>query len=175
VGLQWTKSPSINAQLRQQSPCPVSAPFSTKMAGSTISPCQAHIWGKKQYSQVEDYSHALNKAEKKFIQEVCGVFLYLACAVDGGLLPALSSPASQQANPTEKTMELCKQFLDYMAIQEDAILTYRTSNMVLEIHSNTSYLSEPKSYNRTGGHMFMAGKDDIPFNNGDFLIILHII
>jgi hypothetical protein len=79
---------------------------------------------KKQYSQVEDNSPALNKAGKKFIEEVCRVFLYLARAVNGGLLPALSSFASQQANPTEKIMELCKQFLDYMATQEDAILTY---------------------------------------------------
>ncbi len=32
------------------------------------------------------------------------MFLFLAWAVDGGLLPALSSHASRQANPTEKTM-----------------------------------------------------------------------
>jgi hypothetical protein len=79
-------------------------------------PCQGHIWGKKQNSQAEDDSPTLDKAGKKFIQEVCRVFLYLALAVDGGLLPLLSSLASQQANPTEKTMELCKQFLDYMAM-----------------------------------------------------------
>jgi hypothetical protein len=52
---------------------------------------------------------------------VCRVFLYLAQAVDGGLIPVLSSLAPQQALPTEKTMELCKQFFDYMAMQEDAI------------------------------------------------------
>jgi hypothetical protein len=112
---------------------------------------------------------ALNKAGKKFIQEVCGVFLYLARAVNGGLLPALSSHTSQKANPTEKTMELCKQFLDYMATQEEAIFTYHTSVMVPAIHSNVSYLSEPKSCSRMGGHMFKAGKDDIPFNNGSIL------
>ncbi len=33
---------------------------------------------KKQYSQAEDNSPALDKAGKKFIQEVCRVFLYLA-------------------------------------------------------------------------------------------------
>jgi hypothetical protein len=65
---------------------------------------------KKQYSQVEDNSPALDKARKKFIQEVCGGFLYLAQVVNGGLLPVLSLLASQQANPTEKTMDLCKQF-----------------------------------------------------------------
>jgi hypothetical protein len=69
----------------------------------------------KQYSQVEDNSPALNKDGKKFIQEVCGVYLDLAQVVDGGLLPALSSFSSQQANSKEKMMELCKQFLDYMA------------------------------------------------------------
>ncbi len=47
--------------------------------------------------------------------------------------PVLSSLASQQVNPTDKTIELCKQFLDYMATQEDAILTYCTSDMVLTI------------------------------------------
>jgi hypothetical protein len=50
---------------------------------------------KKQYSQEDDNAPALNKAEKKIIQEVCGVFLFLARAVNGGLLPSLSSLASQ--------------------------------------------------------------------------------
>ena len=60
-------------------------------------------------------------------------FLFLARAVNRGLLPVLSSLASQQVNPTDKTIELCKQFLDYMATQEDAILTYHTSDMVFTI------------------------------------------
>jgi hypothetical protein len=125
--------------------------------------------------QVEDNTPALGKAGKKFIQELCRVFLHLARVVDGGLLPALSSLASQQANPTEKTIELCTKFLDYMATQEDAILTYHASNMVLAIHSDASYLSKPKSCSRRGGHMFMAGKDNIPFNNGTVFNILQII
>jgi hypothetical protein len=130
---------------------------------------------KQQYSQENDNSPALNKAGKKFIQEVCGVFLFLARAVDGGLLPALSSLASQQANPTERTMELCQQFLDFMSCQEEAVLTYRASDMVLAIHSDASYLSEPKSRSRAGGHMFMAGHDKIPINNGAVLNISQII
>ncbi len=56
-------------------------------------------------AQGEDVSPALDKAGKKFIQDVCGVFLFLAQAVNGGLLPALSSLTSQQANPTEKNNE----------------------------------------------------------------------
>ncbi len=79
---------------------------------------------KKQYSQEDDDSPVLSKAGEKSIQEVCGVFLFLARVVNGGLLPALSSLTSQQANPTERTMELCKQFLDFMSCQEEAVLTY---------------------------------------------------
>jgi hypothetical protein len=62
-----------------------------------------------------------------------------------------------------------------MASQEEAVLTYKSSNMVLAIHSNASYLSEPKASSQTGGHMFMAGKDDISTNNCAVLNILQII
>ena len=89
------------------------------------------------------------------MQKVCGVFLYLARVVDGGLLQALSALASQQANPTEKNMTLCKKFLNYMASQDEAILTYQASDMVLAIHSYASYLSEANARSRAGGHMIV--------------------
>jgi hypothetical protein len=47
--------------------------------------------------------------------------------------------------------------------------------MRLAIHSNALYLSEPKAHSRAGGHMFMAGNEDIPINNGVVLTIPHII
>ena len=130
---------------------------------------------KVQFARPDDDSPPLDKAGKKFIQEVCGVFLFLARGVYGWLLPALSSLASQQAKPTERTMALCKQFLDYMAMQDDTILTYKASNMALAIHSDASYLSEAKARSRAGGHMFMASNEEIPQNNGAVLNILHII
>jgi hypothetical protein len=117
----------------------------------------------------------LDKAGKKNIQEVCGVFLFLACGIDGGLLPPLSTLILQQSNPTKWTMTLCKQFLDYVASQDEAILTYKSSNMVLAIHSDASYLSEPKARSQAGGHMFMASDNEIPKNNGAVLNILQII
>ncbi len=130
---------------------------------------------KMQHAMAVDTTPLLNKAGKKFIQEVCRVFLFPECGVNGGLLPALSALASQQANPTEQTMALCKQFLDYMASQDKAVLTYKASDMVLAIHSNTSYLSKPKACSRVGGHMFMAGREDVPTNNRAILNILQII
>jgi hypothetical protein len=91
------------------------------------------------------------------------------------MLTPLSTLASKQAAPTENTMQDCLQFLDYAASQEDAIITYQASNMKLEIHSNASYLLEPKAHSRAGGHMFMAGTEEIPINNGAVLNISQII
>jgi hypothetical protein len=60
------------------------------------------------------------------------------------MLTPLSTLASEQTSLMELTMEKCLQFLNYAATQDDAILTYKASNMILAIHSNASYLSEPK-------------------------------
>jgi hypothetical protein len=142
---------------------------------------QPHQHDKKKYgAKVQmanplDTSLPLDKAGKKFIQELTRVFLYLVQAVDLMMLTALSSLVSKQAAPTERTMPKCLQFLDYAASQEDAIVTNQASNMRLAIHSNALYLSEPKACSRAGGHMFMAGTEDIPINNGGVLNILQII
>ncbi len=47
--------------------------------------------------------------------------------------------------------------------------------MKLAIHSDESYLSEPKACSRAGDHMLMAGTEEIPINNGAVLNILQII
>jgi hypothetical protein len=122
-----------------------------------------HPHVKKKYGTKEQFTKPINKtplldkAGKKFIQEVTGVFLFLARAVDGTMLTPLSALASEQAAPLEATMEKCLQPLDYVAYQEDAILTYKATNMVLMIHSDASYLSEPKAHSQASRHMLMAG------------------
>jgi hypothetical protein len=58
---------------------------------------------KKQTSSPEDDSPKLDKkARKKFVQEVTGVFLFYARAVDSTMLVALSAIAAEQGTPTEK-------------------------------------------------------------------------
>jgi hypothetical protein len=47
--------------------------------------------------------------------------------------------------------------------------------MVLAIHSDAFYLSEPKACSRAGGHMFLSTNDDFPANNGAVLNISQII
>ena len=86
--------------------------------------------------------------------------------VDGTMLIALSAMTSDQSAPTEATMKKTKLFLDYAASHSDAVLTYRASDMVLALHSDASYLSEPKVRSRAGGHFFMSEDVVDPTNNG---------
>ncbi len=130
---------------------------------------------KQQYSEPEDKSPLLGKEDKRFIQEVTGTFLFYARAVDPTMLVALSSLAAEQCKPTERTMEKCKQFLDYAATQEDAVITYRKSDMVLAIHSDASYLSEPRARSRAGGHFFLSENDQDPSDNGSVHTVAKII
>ena len=61
------------------------------------------IYGaKKQYAPDDDDSPLLSKADKKFVQEVTGTFLYYARAVDLTMLTALGSIATQQSAQYKK-------------------------------------------------------------------------
>ena len=130
---------------------------------------------KKQYAQQHSDAPALDKKGKLFIQQVCGKFLFYGRAVDSTLLTPISAIASQQANPTEDTMAQTKQLLDYLASQDEAVLTYSASDMTLAVHSDAGYLNEPKARSRAGGHFYLSNNVDIPPNNGAILNIAHII
>ena len=41
-------------------------------------------------------------------------------------------------------MEHTKQLLDYLDTQEEVVLTYSASDITLAVHSDASYLNEPK-------------------------------
>jgi hypothetical protein len=130
---------------------------------------------KKQYATPPSTAPLLDKKGKKFIQQVCGKLLFLGRAVDSPLLCPISAIASQSAAPTQDTMTQTLQLLDYLATQEEAVLTYHASDMVLAAHSDASYLSEPQARSRAGGHFFLSSNADIPPNNGAILNIAHII
>ncbi len=77
-----------------------------------------------------------------FTQQVCGKFLFLSHAVDPTLLCPISAIALQSASPTQDTLSNMLQLLDYLTTQEDAVITYHASDMILAAHSNASYLSK---------------------------------
>ncbi len=78
-------------------------------------------------------------------------------------------------SPTQKTMDRVRQLMDYAASQEEAILTYHASDMVLTIHSDAGYLNESKSRSRAGGHFYLSNDIQNPPNNGAILTIVQVI
>jgi hypothetical protein len=130
---------------------------------------------KKQYTTQESKAPFLDNKAKRFIQQVCGKLLFLGRAVDSTLLCPISAIALQSSKPTEDTMQQTLQLLNYLATQEDAVLSYHASNMVLAVHRDASYLSKPKAQSRAGGHFFLSSNTTVPPNNGTILNIAHII
>jgi hypothetical protein len=104
----------------------------------------------------EDKSERLDLKVLRRVQQIVGSILFYARAVDNTLLVGLNAIASEQANPTQRTKERCDQLLDYCATHPNAVVRYRASNMILNIHSDASYLSEPKAKSRIAGHYFLV-------------------
>ena len=87
------------------------------------------------------------------------------------MLTALSALASEQNGATERTKQKLHQFLDYCATHPNATVRYFASDMTLKIHSDASYLSEPKGRSRAGGFFYLGNnppKDEVP--NGPILV-----
>ena len=103
-----------------------------------------------------DISPKLSPEEIKTIQRIFGSILYYARAVDMTVLMALSSIAIEQTKGTTSTMDKAKQLLDYLATHPDATIRYRASDMIMNIHSDASYLSEMGPRSRACGHFFMG-------------------
>eukprot|EP00804_Cyclotella_cryptica_P000097 CCRYP_013741-RA/>CCRYP_013741-RA protein AED:0.45 eAED:0.45 QI:0/0/0/1/0/0/2/0/125 len=49
-----------------------------------------------------------------------------------------------------------KQFLDYTATHPDAEIRYHASDMILNVHSDASYLSVPNARSRAAGIFFLG-------------------
>jgi hypothetical protein len=110
-----------------------------------------HAWQKPTYGAIMQYaptpvtSPALNAKDTKHVQEVLGTLLLYASAVDSTMLTAIGTLASQQANGTTAMLDAPTQLLNYCAMHPNAIVCYRTSDMILHVESDASYLTAPKA------------------------------
>ena len=97
-----------------------------------------------------------------------GSFLYYTRAVDMTILSALNAIAGKEANPTERTMEYVRQLLDYMHTNPNAIIHFWRSDMVLNVHSDASYMSTTRGRSHAGGYLFIVSvpidRQDIKLN-----------
>ena len=106
----------------------------------------------KQLATPLDTSPPLPEEQKRRIQKYSGTFLYYTHDVECTILPALNALAEQQSNRTKTTEAAITHFLYYSATNSFAIFQYKSSNMILHIEGDASYLSEPRECIRTGWH-----------------------
>eukprot|EP00957_Ditylum_brightwellii_P133832 10204228-Ditylum_brightwellii.AAC.1 len=75
---------------------------------------------------------------------------------------AINAITAQQANPTIMIAKDIVHLLNYCSTPPDAVLCYAASGMILHIHSDALYLSEPEVHSRTGGHFFLSSVPEDP-------------
>ena len=108
-----------------------------------------HAWSKPtygaqvQYTQDNDSSTLLTEKTINLVKQIVGTLLYYSIAVDPTMITALSSINAQQSKRTEKTYVDTLWLLNYTATDPNAKIRYTASDMILYIHSDASYLSEP--------------------------------
>jgi hypothetical protein len=90
-------------------------------------------------------------------------------------LNALSSITARQANNTTAVAKSCQQLLDYLATHPNVGIRYKACDMILAVHTNTSYLSEQNSKSRASAHFHLTDHDNEEFNNGAILTLSSIV
>ena len=85
------------------------------------------------------------------------------------MLPTLNTLAEQQSSPTKNMEAEITHLLDFAATNPSAIIQYKSSNMILHIDSDASYLSDPRARGRTGGHYYLSSLPNYPKKSPNLL------
>ena len=127
-----------------------------------------HAWNQPvygaavQYADLPDDSPLLPPKSINLVQQIIGTLIYYAIAVDPTILVAIGAIASQQSKATQATRDATVWLLNYAASHPNATIRYNASDMVLHLHSDASYLSEPGARSRVGGHYFLSKNSTDP-------------
>jgi hypothetical protein len=113
------------------------------------------VFGAKTQYATKDETPPLTAKHFLTIQKVTGSVLYYARAVDPTVLMPLNDIAAEETKATEKTQAATNQLLYYFATHPDATIRHHTSDMILHIHSDASYLSVSNAGSRLGGAVFL--------------------
>jgi hypothetical protein len=90
----------------------------------------------------------------------------------------LSSIAIKQTKGTTNTMGQAKQLLDYLATNPNATIWFCASDMIMNVHSDASYLSKANARSHACSHFFMgwSAKDGNTIKlNGAFFTLCAIL
>ena len=147
-------------------------PTKPQHAPANAAPIQ---YGAKVQKATKDTSPLISAERIRKIQEVVGTFAWYSRAVDPTMAAMMSSIASRQSRGTEDLEQEVKQFLDYCATHPNAGVRFVASDMILALHSDASYLSEPEAKSRAAGHFFLGKQNDEDFDNGAIMTLSKII
>jgi hypothetical protein len=130
---------------------------------------------KAQLTPEADTSVLLNKLRKRCIQEIVGLLLYYAQAVDNKLLVALSAIAACQSYATVVTDQAVHLLLDYVATNPSDGIIYQSNDMIFCAHADAGFLNETNSRSQARAHIFLSENDPFSQFNGAILSIAQII
>jgi len=125
-------------------------------------------YGAKQQLVNDDDTPPLGLQDIRLVQSITGTFLWYCRVLDLTGLVSLGQISSQVSHATERTLAQATDLLQYFATYPTASITYHASDMILLIHSDGSYLSEPKAGSRLGiiEYLGSEGDEDKPPTNG---------
>ena len=81
--------------------------------------------------------------------------------IDMTILVTCNDLGLQQTKSTMETLNLASWLLDYLATYPNPSITYKASDMILWISSDSSYLSIPNARSRVGGFHFLGNAPDL--------------
>jgi hypothetical protein len=111
------------------------------------------------------------------IKQLTGMLLYYAMVVNPTLILLVNVLASKQTQDTAVIADKVIRLFNYCATNTEAKLRYHASNMILNIHSDASYLSEREAKSRGGGFFYLGSNIDSKqkLTNDAILIISTIL
>ena len=122
-----------------------------------------HRWNQPTYGAKTQYADTekvdlVDAKSTLYVQQICGTFLYYAIAVYQTILASLNATSKGQANATNTTMGDIVWPLNYAVTHPDATTNYHSSDMILHVASDASYLCEEWARSQSGGHFFIANQ-----------------
>jgi hypothetical protein len=103
---------------------------------------------KSQYVEDDNNSPTLSAKNVTKLQQLTGTLLYYARAVYPTLIMPINVLASEQTKSTSDTANKVIKLLNYCTTHPETKIWYHASDMILNIHSNASYLSEREAKSR---------------------------
>jgi hypothetical protein len=121
-----------------------------------------HTWNppiygaKTQFVTERITSPTLSDKEINKLQQLTGTLLYYARALDPTLIVPINVLASEQSTATNVTADKVIKLLNYCNTHPGSRIRYHSSDMILHIHSDASYLSEDEANIRARGFFYMG-------------------